>query len=755
MMENEYIEGIASSLVREYLSRKGLKITLQVMDEESPRTSTCISNRQTLLKELQIEKLMKNNKEQAEPLKAMLEVIAKYLIERNNTADSVANGQSSKGLTAYNKSSKLHLKDGSLESPFDMEPARQIDLTRDNSEEVQGPDRFTTVKAKAPKSAKGKRENNDLIIDENVEGETVLGEGKAGMLQKEEEQEQSLPKKQTQARPLSAKRRGLSGPVTSSVEDTSRKKFNKPRPISSAKNQRLDIFENASKDSIDVTQNSSNEKFPADQSNVRRPSVERSTSVESRTSSSSYRDTDLEEIDSLISQPVPRRKIQDVLEVERDRPKTGKRRETTHYSVEKSSIIKEKLSARGNVLGSSNNSSQPTKVGDVEIGDVDDLEIDVAKLNLGPRTKTQAVVKNPLDSKPIDVQTATELKTLVFGSALQNFNDEWRLQSFCFCDTPGLRFGIVQKKGGPCGVLASVQACMLQELLFSKNKITLSKYGDPGNEERSSALATGLSKIFWRAGQKKQAVVTLPSGRTLISAGGRFRSDDLIETIMIYTFKDFDDLLAFVKQNIHQFELDGYCGVVLSLYSVILSRTVDGVREDMDEPGGQLMGAHGYCSQDMVNLYLTGRAVSNVFNDVVELESGNGEKPVILKGLSARSDIGLLSLFEHYKSCQVGTYYKTPRYPIWVICSESHFSILFSIKRDLISDWKAERRFHLYYFDGLARQQQEIKLTIDTTNVHYKGPSEDEGQLVPPLELCIRTKWNDVEIDWNGTEPLL
>lgn len=55
----------------------------------------------------------------------------------------------------------------------------------------------------------------------------------------------------------------------------------------------------------------------------------------------------------------------------------------------------------------------------------------------------------------------------------------------------------------------------------------------------------------------------------------------------------------------------------------------------------------------MVNLLLTGRAVSNVFNDVMELDSGDGSDPMILKGLNARSDIGLLSLFEHYRSCQV------------------------------------------------------------------------------------------------------
>lgn len=73
--------------------------------------------------------------------------------------------------------------------------------------------------------------------------------------------------------------------------------------------------------------------------------------------------------------------------------------------------------------------------------------------------------------------------------------------------------------------------------------------------------------------------------------------------------------------------------------------------------------------------------------------------------------LGLLKLIPVYLF-QVGTYYKTPKYPIWIVCSESHFSVLFSMKLDLISDWRAERRFDLYYYDGLARQQDPIRLTI-------------------------------------------
>ena len=61
---------------------------------------------------------------------------------------------------------------------------------------------------------------------------------------------------------------------------------------------------------------------------------------------------------------------------------------------------------------------------------------------------------------------------------------------------------------------------------------------------------------------------------------------------------------------------------------------------------------------------------------------------------------------------QVGTYYKTPKFPIWVVCSESHFSVLFCLRKELISDWRVERRFDLFYYDGLANQDEEIRLTV-------------------------------------------
>ena len=62
----------------------------------------------------------------------------------------------------------------------------------------------------------------------------------------------------------------------------------------------------------------------------------------------------------------------------------------------------------------------------------------------------------------------------------------------------------------------------------------------------------------------------------------------------------------------------------------------------------------------------------------------------------------------------------------------------------------------LFYYDQLSRIQDKIiKLTIDcSTNTGHNVVSNDE-HLVSPIEHCLRTKWRDAKIDWNGSEPIL
>uniref|UniRef100_A0A8C1JNM3 Ubiquitin carboxyl-terminal hydrolase MINDY n=1 Tax=Cyprinus carpio TaxID=7962 RepID=A0A8C1JNM3_CYPCA len=337
--------------------------------------------------------------------------------------------------------------------------------------------------------------------------------------------------------------------------------------------------------------------------------------------------------------------------------------------------------------------------------------------------KPQSVISAQSDMISVLSCLIQALKEIIFGSPLACFTEEWKQQNFTFSDTPGLKYGIVQKKGGPCGVLAAVQACVLQKLLFEES----SNDSLVSNVLRTKCLSQALADILWRAGNMKRATVAI----SLFTPVGRYKSDGILEMITYVTMETLDDLTSVLEQHIRQFE-SGPFGCILLTVSAILSRTIATIQSDMDVPTSTLIGAHGYCTQELVNLLLCGWAVSNVFDDEMKLDSGNGNF-TLLKGIKAHCNIGLLSLFEHYNICKVGSHLKTPKFPIWVVCSESHFSVLFCPSEDLATDHCREEEFDLYFYDGLANQQEPIRLTVCES-----FPLDSD--LIPPLELCIRTK---------------
>ncbi|KAM6963058.1 LOW QUALITY PROTEIN: putative ubiquitin carboxyl-terminal hydrolase MINDY-4 [Aplochiton taeniatus] len=345
------------------------------------------------------------------------------------------------------------------------------------------------------------------------------------------------------------------------------------------------------------------------------------------------------------------------------------------------------------------------------------------------------------------------LKEILLVQAQVLFSLEWRTQSFAFFDTHDLRYGIVRKKGGPCGVLASIQACVLKKLLFEEtcsSDASLQRLR-ASSTTRTKGLALATAEVLWRAGEEKQATIAITSGRNHFIPSGLYKSEGVLEKITCITVDNLKDLQLILELHIQQFE-SGDLGCILLTISAVLSRSIEKVREDMDVPTSTLIGAHGYCTQELVHLLLCGRAVSNVFDNDMELDSGNGNL-TLLKGIKGCCDIGLLSLFEHYNICKVGANLKNPRFPIWVVCSESHFSVLFGLQRELSSSRQDRaREFDLYYYDGLANQQEEIRLSVSVGR--FSAPCLDPD-LIPPLELCIRTKWREAVVNWNDTEPIL
>ncbi|XP_049654668.1 probable ubiquitin carboxyl-terminal hydrolase MINDY-4 isoform X1 [Accipiter gentilis] len=755
-MDNSFVEEVAASLVREFLSRKGLKKTITTMDRELPRSALSINNRNELRNVLHLHSLYKQNKAKENPLKTLLEIITNYFLEHRGTSRSIS---SSSALSfPQSKSSTSHPSDF-----LDEDHARGSATVLDESKtqayryDVENPlDKILPSRKHQHKSEKchtGTIHNSHLPSDgdkklkdsqEDLKAATISEELKSNMKEK--------PRSGLIVRGM------MAGPVASSPEDLQKRRLPKQSTSISTTAQ----FKGEEHEENELSVPSTDFQESKGSSTQVSKEFASKTMSSSRTSSASEKlrnipkDTD-DSFAKLLS--------------ERERTKIGERKSVPSFGTDRSEKSlkvsgphrhsgagreKRERSLKKNESRLSGHRKSPTstyckedQTKDVlELVDVEDEETtgEVSK-----NTDLSTLYMLQVVSKAIDISLAKELKNLLFGSSLCCFSEEWKIQSFTFNNIPQLKYGIVQKKGGPCGVLAAVQACVLQQLIFAdsnRNKDT--RCLQPSEAHRTKCLTMAIADILWRAGGNEKAIVALPSGRQQFTPIGKYKADGILETLILHSATRYEDLIVFLQQNIHQFEI-GPCGCILLTVSVILSRSINLVRNDFDVLTNRLIGSHGYCTQELVNLLLTGKAVSNVFNNVIELDSGNGNI-TILKGITSRSDIGLLSLFEHYDVCQVGCYLKTPKYPIWLVCSESHFSVLFCLEKDLLGDWKTERRFDLYYYDGLANQEEEIRLTVDTTQMCTE---DKENDLTPPLEHCIRTKWQGAVIDWNGTEPIL
>ena len=321
------------------------------------------------------------------------------------------------------------------------------------------------------------------------------------------------------------------------------------------------------------------------------------------------------------------------------------------------------------------------------------------------------------------------------------------VQNFDFTPNKGLEYGLVQKEGGPCGVVATVQAFVLKALIDGKN---LKPNAAPSRDVLKAALAKALADILWGVGGGKSATVVLKGSSSSRAGAGPpgYKSDGITEKCQLYVFSSFSSLHTFLTNGIAQFTSPSIPSCIYLVYSVILTRTVEGVRDDMDERGGRLMGAHSYCTQDLVNLMITGKASSNVFDGNKTM--GEGKDAFHLKGIASKAPVGLLSLFEHCNPgiIEVGQNLKSPDVPVWVVCSESHYSALFSF-----SSMLSKGPVDVYYYDPLGRQEDVYRIAVDPDSTE---PVPDEKDvMVSPIDHCIRTRWRGAEVSWqDGVDPV-
>lgn len=150
------------------------------------------------------------------------------------------------------------------------------------------------------------------------------------------------------------------------------------------------------------------------------------------------------------------------------------------------------------------------------------------------------------------------------------------------------------------------------------------------------------------------------------------------ERLVIQDFETIEEVEKFFSENFTI--LSNRYGILLHLYSVLFTKGIENVLNEISDTSEPLIhSAFGYGSQSLINLMLTGRAVQHVFDNDQDI---GGLK---LKGIDRQSDIGFITLMEQLRYCTVGSFFKNPKHPIWVMGSETHLTVLFSNEKSLVS----------------------------------------------------------------------
>eukprot|EP00397_Hematodinium_sp_SG-2012_P028350 GEMP01029841.1.p1 GENE.GEMP01029841.1~~GEMP01029841.1.p1 ORF type:complete len:448 (+),score=78.38 GEMP01029841.1:69-1412(+) len=234
----------------------------------------------------------------------------------------------------------------------------------------------------------------------------------------------------------------------------------------------------------------------------------------------------------------------------------------------------------------------------------------------------------------------------------------WEDSYFTFSDEA--KFGLWQRQGGPCGVLVPLQGLLLRILLFprdSEGEALTAPPSDVSDERRWAALFVALSRTLAR--------VTQDNVYSVVSADK--------DGVNVHSFGSYAEILQFYGGT-GRAALSQPRSLVHFIYSLLLTRSPETIRNDMDDDGQPLIGRFGHCSQELVNLMLFGEATSNVFDGTQNFGGG-----MVLKGVTAPEvDVGYLSEVEAMRYVTVGERYKFSKFPIWVVGSQTHYTLLFS-----------------------------------------------------------------------------
>lgn len=401
------VEEVSSSLVREYLSRKGLKRTIACMDEEHPRTETSINNRSHLRQILNIEDLYRKNKVQNSPLKTLLEIMVKHHI-KDLMNDKITSNES------------FPLQSAQIISPVDISPAvtptvmndtktedrttnfiisKDINL-RSEIEEISPQPIYTSLRTHSDRLSSHNQTDFWAYDSENQIVQPLVAslQDNEKFIRREPDNKTSITESTHGSRTNRIRRGMMTGPIESKLQESNKKRQNRrmevPQPL------------------------------------LRREGKNRQS------------------MDGLLMSGLHQKCLESGL--------------TKISSAESVGGRQELLSAQGNVqkensfekVGQNILTAKKVKsltrpaAADLDVSEMvlDDIDDEEDLLEFPKMSFQKTITECGFAGNPMDQHTAMELKAVLLGSSLKCFSVEWRNQGFTFSDMHDLRYGIVQKK---------------------------------------------------------------------------------------------------------------------------------------------------------------------------------------------------------------------------------------------------------------------------------------------------------------------
>jgi len=297
-------------------------------------------------------------------------------------------------------------------------------------------------------------------------------------------------------------------------------------------------------------------------------------------------------------------------------------------------------------------------------------------------------------------------------------------------------FALVQRQGGPCVLLAPLQAyivMVLKDGIDGGGEAPQEGSGNappepPDNEDPDEGLDDNVACIFTTSRTQRPAIIQAAVLKIFDNLGNPPQLVDQLEN-------DNSSNLT-IGQWIDLLFQPG--GLLLLLYSIVKTKTATAIQQEI----GYLADAvqliepvNGHGEQALINLLLFGTATTNVFDGLRDLGDG-----MMLNGITEKSKIGFLSMHEAFRYVEVGDNYKKPKYPIWIMSSESHYTVFWTnfpiITDDAVEAGKQRQQMRqtLLQFDSGGGFFEADKLTTVLLSCELMNDKEYVDIVAPELD---------------------